>query len=244
MAERVLLRGKVTAHPADKDKGLVEVRIGAYQKDKDTVYARIGQTIPGLYWLPEIGSVVEVEMPDGPGYEARIVHVHRSEGDEQTQACWTDANDRKQLRTRSGHTITWDDTKDKTALLIQSAGGLSAELDDGKKTVTVRGKEDEPVFYLDMGKNEARLAVKEKLTIQCGGAAIEIDSSGSISIQAKGNLKLSAQNITLNAKSKLTAKAQQVEIGGALQTKVEGKSQMEVSSSGITAVKGSMIKLN
>lgn len=244
MAERVLLRGKVTAYPADRSKGLVEVRIGAYQKDKDTVHARIGQTVPGLYWLPEVGDIVEVEMPDLPGYEARIVHIHRSEGDEQTQACWTDANDRKQLRTRSGHTVTWDDAKDKTAILVQSAGGLSAELNDGKKTVTVKGKEDEPVFCLDMEKNEARLAVGKKLTIQCGGASIEIDSSGGISIQAKGDLKLSAQNITLNAKSKLTAKAQQVEIGGVLQTKVEGKSQMEVSSSGITTVKGSMIKLN
>lgn len=244
MTECELLRGKVKAYPTDKNKGLVEVQIGAYQKDKDTVFARIEQNISGLYWLPEVGDTVEVAMPDLPGYEARIVHICRSVGDEQTQACWTDANDRKQLCTRSGHTVTWDDTKDKTAILIQSAGGLSAELNDEKKTVTIKGKENEPAFSLDMEKNEARLTVEKKLTIQCGGAAIEIDSSGNISIQAKGDLKLSAQNITLDAKSKFAAKAQQVELSGAMQTKVEGISQLEVSSSGLTTVKGSMIRLN
>ena len=56
MAEREILRGKVLSYPAEKDKGLVEVSIGAYAKDGDTVYARVEQSMSGVYWLPEIGE--------------------------------------------------------------------------------------------------------------------------------------------------------------------------------------------
>ena len=87
MAERELLRGKVTSYPADSDKGLVEVSIGAYDQENDTIYARMGQSMSGVYWLPEIGDVVEVELPGRPGGEPRIVHIHRTGEDAQTGAC-------------------------------------------------------------------------------------------------------------------------------------------------------------
>lgn len=57
MAEREILRGKVLSYPAEENKGLVEVSIGAYDKNGDTVYARVEQGMSGVYWLPEIGDV-------------------------------------------------------------------------------------------------------------------------------------------------------------------------------------------
>ena len=124
MWEYTLLRGKVTAHLDDEKKGLVEVSLGGYDKDGDKLHARVEQNMAGIYWLPEIGDVVEVFVPDSPGYEAHVLRVRRREGDEQAAECWTETNDRKQIKTRSGHTITLDDTQDKTSLMIQIAGGL------------------------------------------------------------------------------------------------------------------------
>ena len=72
MTEREILRGKVLSYPAEKDKGLVEVSIGAYDKNGDTVYARVEQSMSGVYWLPEIGDIVEVELSPLPGGEPRI----------------------------------------------------------------------------------------------------------------------------------------------------------------------------
>ena len=122
MAEREILRGKVLSYPAEENKGLVEVSIGAYDKDGDTVYARVEQSMSGVYWLPEIGDVVEVELPAHPGGEARIIHIHRPGGDEQTAACWTEKNDIKQFLTRSGHRVTLDDTKDHHHPYVRRAG--------------------------------------------------------------------------------------------------------------------------
>ena len=245
MTEREVLRGKVTSYPDGSDKGLVEVSIRAYDGENDTVYARVEQSMSGVYWLPEVGDVVEVELPDVPGGEPRILHIHRQSGDEQTGACWSEENNIKQLLTRSGHRVTLDDTQDETAITLHTSDGLELKLEDKPQTVTLRaGGKDEPVLLLDMKNDEIKLAAGKKLTISCGGASITFDSSGNISIEAKGKLALSGQEIALDAKSKLTAKGQQAEVTGGMTTKVSGQSQLELSSSGITQIKGSMVKLN
>ena len=77
MAEREILRGKVLSYPAEKDKGLVEVSIGAYAKDGDTVYARVEQSMSGVYWLPEIGDIVQECLSPLPAGEPRTLHHHR-----------------------------------------------------------------------------------------------------------------------------------------------------------------------
>lgn len=245
MTERGILRGKVTAYPEGEDKGLVEVAVGAYGEEGDTVYARVEQSMSGVYWLPEIGDVVEVELPGLPGYEARIVHIHRQAEDEQTGQCWTQENDVKQLLTRSGHRVTWNDAKDGTSISVHTAGGLELRLEDGAKTVTVQAEgKDEPVLLLDVEHDEIKLSSGKKLTIACAGASITFDSSGNISINAKGKLSMEGQEITLESKTNLSAKGQKAEVAGSMSAKVSGQSQLELTSSGITQVKGSMIKLN
>ncbi len=242
---REILRGKVVSYPAEKDKGLVEVSIGAYDKDGDTVYAQVEQSMSGVYWLPEVGDVVEVELPDRPGGEHRIVHIHRQGEDQQTAACWTEKNDLKQVLTRSGHRVTLDDTQDQTAITVHTAGGLELRLEDKPQTVTLRGSEkDTPVLLLDIKNDAIKLSAGKELTITCGGASITFDSSGNITVKAKGTLDLSGQDVDLSGKNKLSAKGQTAEVTGSMSAKVEGKSKLDLTSSGITQVKGSMVKLN
>lgn len=139
MAERKLFRGRVTAYPQE-DKGLVEVAVGGLYDQADTVYARAEQNVPGAYWLPEIGDVVEVELPGLAGGEARIVRVRREEGDSQAEECWTENNDIKQLRTRSGHTVALSDAPDHTAITVRTAGGWSCVWRTGDVPPSWRGR--------------------------------------------------------------------------------------------------------
>ena len=233
MAEREILRGKVLSYPAEENKGLVEVSIGAYDKNGDTVYARVEQVMSGVYWLPEIGDVVEVELPAHPGGEARIIHIHRPGGDEQTAACWTEKNDIKQFLTRSGHRVTLDDTKDRTAITIHTFGGLELKLED-----------ETPVFQLDVKNDTIKLSAGKELTLSCGGASITFDSEGNITVKAKGTLDMSGKEIKASATQKAAVKGQSIEVSAAQSAKVEGKGKLDLTSSGVTQVKGSMIKLN
>ena len=245
MADFDYLRGKVIAHLGDDNKGQVEVSLGGYVQDQDKIYARVSQSMTGVYWLPEVGDVVDVAIPKAPGYQAYIINVHRPAGDKQTQECWTEKNDLKEFRTRSGHSISFDDTKDKTKITLQTAGGLTCSLEDEPQTVTIKKTDtDTPVLTMDMKNDAVTLSAGKKILIECGGASLEIDSNGNITIKAKGKLEMSGQEISLNAKSKLTAKGQQVDISGGMTTKIAGQTQLQMTSSGITEVKGSMIKLN
>lgn len=245
MPQQVVLRGKVSAYPTDNDKGLVEVKIGAYDAQNDTVLARVEQNMSGVYWLPEIGDAVEVALPQLPGYEARIIQVHRQAQNQQVNDCWTQNNDRKQFRTRSGHTFTLDDTEDNERVSLCTAGGLELVMEDQGQTVTLHTAEKEaPVLVLDMQNDEVQLAAVQKLTISCGEASIAFDSDGNITISAKGKLQLSGEEICVEAENNLTGQAQQVELTGSRSAALSGKNEMQVSSSGITQIKGKTVKLN
>lgn len=245
MAQREILRGKVLSYPAEKNKGLVEVSIGAYDKSGDTVYALVEQGMSGVYWLPEIGDVVEVELPTHPGGEPRIIHIHRPGEDKQTGECWTEKNDVKQFLTRSGHRVTLDDTKDHTAITIHTSGGLELKLEDEAQAVTLCAAEKEtPVLLLDVKNDTVKLSAGKALTISCGGASIAFDSEGNITVKAKGTLDMSGKDVKVSATQKAAVKGQSIELSGTQSVKVESKGQLDLTSSGMTQVKGSMIKLN
>ncbi len=243
--EHQILRGKVTAYPDEENKGLVEVAVGAYGEQADKVFARVEHSLSGVYWLPEIGDAVEVALPPAPGAEARVIHVRRAQGDAQVEECWTGENDKKQFKTRSGHTVTLDDTQDAASVSVVTAGGLELRLDDAAKAVTVKKADsDTPALTLDMENDKLTLSAGKDLSLTCGGAELSIDSNGNIKISTGGDLSVSAKEITLEATTKLTAKGQQAELNGGMSATVSGQSQLELSSGGVTQVKGSMVKLN
>jgi len=243
--EHLILRGKVTAYPDEENKGLVEVAVGAFDEDGEKVFARMEHSLSGAYWLPEIGDVVEVALPPLPGARARIVHVCRQEGDGQAEACWTENNDIKQLRTRSGHTVTLDDTEDAAGVAVATAGGLELRLDDGANTVTLKKTDaDTPSLVLDMEDDTLTLSAGKGLTLKCGGAELSLDEKGNITISTSGDLSVSAKTVSLEAKTDFTAKGQQAELSGSMKAAVSGQSQLDLTSSGVTQVKGSMVKLN
>lgn len=205
MNEYDLLRGIVTAYPDDTDKGLVEVTVGGYAEGRDTLLVRAEPSLTGVYWLPEIGDVVEIRAPRTPGGEAYLVRVRRPQGDPHTAACWTEKNDRKRIATRSGHTILLDDTRDKTAIRVQTAGGLQFCLEDETKTVTVRAAGAErPLLSLDMENDALCVTAGKRVTVVCAGAEVALDSEGNIRLRAREKLELAAKRITLAAEEKLT----------------------------------------
>lgn len=207
--------GRVSAYPAGEDQGKVEVQLPALEEGKDTLLASMGQGLSGEYWLPEIGDLVEVAMPQTLGGEPWIMRICRPGQDPQTQACWTENNDRKQLRTRSGHTLTLDDTQDKTSLLLQTAGGLKMKMDDETQSVRLDGpQEDQPFLVLDLGQGTIKLSAPKGLQLICGESVLELKEDGTVTISAAKNLVLQGKNITLKGESNLKLEGQKVTVAG------------------------------
>ncbi|MCI8857287.1 MAG: hypothetical protein HFH26_12205 [Clostridiaceae bacterium] len=54
MSQPEILRGKVTGYPSEQ-KGMVEVALGAFSADGETILARMGQW-PGFTGCPKSGT--------------------------------------------------------------------------------------------------------------------------------------------------------------------------------------------
>lgn len=244
MTEAQTFRGTVSAYPAGDDQGLVEVHIAALEEGRDTVLARMEHTLGGAYWLPEIGDAVEVELTDLPGCTPVVTRVCRPAQDAQTRACWTENNDRKQLRTRSGHTLTFDDTRDNTAIRLQTAGGLQLDLDDAARCIRLgRQDEEQPFLVLDLQNGTLELSAPKGVRLRCGESSLNLEENGNVTLTARADLALRAKNISLEATEDFTARGQQANVTGRSAAKLVGQNGMEFSSRGIAKFKVGVLEV-
>jgi len=105
---------------------------------------------------------------------------------------------------------------------------LRLEFDDGKKNITIQTPGGNTIILSD---DDGNVHIEDqngnKVTLDSGG--IIIDSAKDIALKAKGDLNLQGTNINLKADAQLAAK---------------GSGSAEISSSGNTVVKGSIVQIN
>ena len=112
---------------------------------------------------------------------------------------------------------------------IRTVGGHEIAFDDGEQTLKISGPAGEAIV-LDGSAGSITLSDQNGNRIVMDGGGIKIESSGALTLSAGGNLNASAGgNATLEATT---------------QVSVKGGSGAELSTPGITKVKGSIIQLN
>lgn len=244
MAQTVILRGVVTACPDGENQGRVEVQIPALEEGHDTLLARVEHSMKGVYWLPEIGDPVEVALSDAPGCEPVVVRACRPAQDPQTRDCWTENNDRKQIRTRSGHTLTLDDTKDKTSIRLQTAGGLQLELEDEPQQIKLAKQgQDQPFLVLNLKEGTIELSAPKAVRLVCGESSLAMKEDGSVTLKAKKGLSVKAADISMEASGSFAAKGRDMKLTGKSSAKLTGQSGLDFSSSGVAKFKVSLMEV-
>ena len=141
-----------------------------------------------------------------------------------------DAMNQRIIKSRSGHTITLDDTEGKEKISIISKSGHTITLDDTSN--------EEKVSIIDN-------TTKNNIEINTGKKKLTINTEGDITMEAKGNVTLKGQDITLDASgnAKITAasnlnlesKNSKAAVKGAL---------VDVTTDGPMNIKGKPINLN
>lgn len=111
---------------------------------------------------------------------------------------------------------------------ITTREGIRLEFDDKKKHVVIETPGGNRITVSD---DEGGILVEDqngnKVTL--GSDGIALDSAKDVAVKAKGDVKIEGTNIELSANAKLTAK---------------GSGSTELSSSGNTVVKGSLVQIN
>ena len=212
-------RGVVTDNNDPDQLGRVRIRLDWQDNSQMTPWARVlslhSGDSRGSYFIPETGDEVLVDYEDGDPQRPVILGSFYNKSHAPEDSWVTSNNDIKKIRTRSGHTIEFNDSSGSENLIIYNGSGSSPDSNDNKIVLSLN---------------------PDKITIE---------SQGDIEIKGN-NIKLDAQgNLDLHAATGLTAKADagSVSVEGT-QVTVKGDATAEISSSGSTTVKGSIVQIN
>lgn len=215
---------KLDADPEGQYK--VQVSIPVLKAETDGVWARLMQFYAsdgiGAFFVPEIGDEVVLGYfnndPSNPVILGSLYSSKRKPAYELTAD-----NFKKAIVTKSKLTLEFDD--DKKIVTIITPGKNQIVISDDGKSILLK---DQTGNQAKLSEDGILLDSPKDITISAKGK-VSISATGNVEIESKADFKADAMNITHTAKTGFTAK---------------GNASAELSASGQTTVKGSMVMIN
>lgn len=197
--------GVVTNNSDPEKMGRVKVKFPWLTEDHESNWARVCTPMSGKDWgmqcIPEVEDEVLVAFEQGDIRFPYVIGSLYNGSDKPVLKNDDGKNNIRQIKTRSGHELIFDDTS-------------------GSEKITIRDKSSSQEIVFD--------ASGKKMTIKCGGDT---------QISAGGKLVIEANDIEITAKMNLKLKASS-------KFEASGDGGVDVKSSAITNVKGSMVNIN
>lgn len=220
----------------DPDKlGRVKVKlINRTNSNYETDYIRVMTPMSGPKWgmffFPEVGDEVLVAFCDGDICKPYVIGSLWNKEKKLPVDIDKGENNIRIIKTKSGHSITFDDTDRKEKIDVMTPKKLEVLLDDENETITLSDKDGNNKITIDRKKGTIRMEAEKKIEFISGDSKLTLDGqSKSVKIESGGNLQLQGNQIKIEGK-------------GTAELKSSG--QVTVQASGITNVKGSILKLN
>lgn len=189
----------------------------------------------GAYLLPEVGAEVVIAFNMGDRNCPIIIGSLWNQKNQLPKETAGKENETKSFQTKGGHKVVFSEEKDKEKLEIQSPGGLRLCLLDSEKTITLSDTEGENKITISGKEGTLSLDAKKSITISVGGKKQLLIEGDKVTIKA-GNLIMEGQQGV-----KLKGQTFNAE-GTSMNLKAGGTLKLE--SSGMTEIKGSMVKIN
>jgi uncharacterized protein involved in type VI secretion and phage assembly len=189
----------------------------------------------GFMYLPEVNDEVLIACEHGDVHRPHIVGALWNGKDKppkpNSDAVGSDGKvNQRIIKTRAGHIVLLDDKQGEEQVSITSKSGHTVILNDKSGS--------ESISIIDKTKNN-------KLIIDSSKNSMTINVNGDFTVEAKGKVTInSVQAMSLESKAKATVK-------GTAGLSLDGTSQAElkaatvsVNGSGMTEVKGGLVKIN
>jgi len=151
----------------------------------------------GTYFLPEVGDEVLVAFEDGDVDHPYVLGALWNGADAPPADNADGDNDVRRITSRRGHRLTFDDGDGGGRVVVETAGGHRIELDDerGDETVTI---EDAGGNSITLDATAGSLSVSGATRLSVDAPAVEITSTGNVTIDAGGVLTLRGALVTIN----------------------------------------------
>lgn len=190
----------------------------------------------GAYMLPEVGDIVVIGFLGGetgaPVVLGSLWHI----GDEMPESTVEDKNNFKSLTTREGLTVTILDESGKVKVEVKTPNELTLTMDDDAKVITLKDKDGKNKLEISNQDGKVTIEAEKGIELKSGGATVTLDGNGN-------SVSIEATDVTAEASAGLTLKGNTTDLKGTTTT-VESTGTLDVKASGMTNVKGSMVKIN
>lgn len=219
---------KIDSDPDNQFRVQVEMPIlGA---NSDPVWARlssfyVGGDEMGSFFMPELeNEVILGFMNNDPRYPVILGSVYSTtlKGPVTPD---TD-NSIKTILTKSNLQLEFDDKNKVITITTPGKNNIIFSDKDNEQGITIT---DQYENIVKMNTDGIKLTDKSENTVEMTSSGITLDSKSALTLKATDDVNITGASITVSANESATLK---------------GSSGCEVSSSGQTAVKGSMVKIN
>jgi len=225
--------GIVTDNEDPKDLGRVKLRFPWREADDESYWARIATQMSGKeygsYFLPEVDDEVLVAFAGGDVHKPFVIGSLWNGKRKPPQKNSDGNNDIREIVSRQGHRVQFDDDKKGGQLRLETKAGHTIVLDDsdGKEKVDIEDKS---------GKNRIRLD----------------SSSDTVSIEAADTLELSGKKLKLRGNTVDIGATQSLDLSSKSKASLTSKGKLDINSTmamaieagAILNIKGKMIFLN
>ena len=237
--------------------GMVKVKIHMEEKDENLtgwipVAMPYGGPKYGFYFLPEIDDEVVVVYDHGADECPVVVISLWTQENLPPENAAQEQNTIKKIRTKGGHEIIFEETKDAENICVQSSTGLFLKLEDKPSVVTLSDKDGKNYLKLDCQNGAITIFADKKISFQAGGKELllldgeaEKITAGAkeVLVNASSSLQMEGKSTEIKGNSVKAEASASLEISGN-STSVTGKTSYKMESSGIMELKGSMVKIN
>lgn len=232
--QRVVSVGKVVDIKDDKHLGRVQVELDNRAATDNTRWASVATLMAGpdrgTYFLPEVGDKVLVAFADGDIEQPYVVGTLWVEGQKPPRRN-DPKNPVRQIKSRAGHTLTFDDTKNTGKVTIETKKGQKVVLDDEAEEVTVEDANGNEIKTSKDG-----ISVESDKRVRIKGKSVEIEADEGVDV--------SGSNVDLTASSKMAlASRAGLDIDVAARTTLNSGT-LGIKSAGLVRVQGTLIMLN
>ncbi|NGM68011.1 phage tail protein [Natronolimnobius sp. AArcel1] len=224
--------GIVTDNDDPKDLGRVKLRFPWRDADDESYWARIATPMAGdeygTYFLPEVDDEVLVAFENGDIHEPYVIGSLWN-GEQKPPRRNEGHNNTREIRSRSDHTIAFDDSDDGS-ITIRTSDGHEIVVDDSSGSETVAIRDDRGKNTITLDSSSGRISIEADDELDLSASKISIDGTKSVEISGGTDVDISSKNtIELSSKARLD---------------ISSSGLMGIDSTGPLTIRGALIQLN
>lgn len=214
----------VTDNKDPENMGRVKLKFPLRESEHQTDWAPVASLMSGnamgTLFIPEVGDEVLVAFHLGHLNQPFVIGCLWNQKNKPPAK--EDKNNIRKIRSKKGHELIFDDTDNAGKVTLKTVKGIQLVIEDQPEKIAISTKNDQQTVSLAGGSSGT-------ITIQSGTNKITIDNKGDIQIQSTKAVTIKSTQLNLEATASM---------------KINAGAQLDIQSSGILNLKGSMVKIN